>query len=870
MGKMSGFIDKVLNNYERVLAVAAVVFIFFALQLPNVKIDNGVDNFLPDDNPVTKANKKYEAVFGPGTAILIAFEADDVFAEPFLRKVGKLTKALEKVNGKILADNKKKNAAVFVELFGDEKLGRIAGNYLQSMPIKSLADLQRYLDPMEMVMNGIDEKAGKEIVARYKKMSSEAKQRIVTLVGGSYIREVTSLVNADYVEGRDNTFFVEEMIDLKKLGPKEIAKLKERLRKWDVYDRMLIGKNRKSVSIIVRLEEANTRMFETVLRYVKAEIKKSPLAKHKYYIAGEPVVTAYLGTFMIRDLTWLFPLVVVLVMGTLLLMFRRFGSMIVPMIAVLFSTVIVLGLMAIFNVEITIITTVLPVLMIAVGSAYGIHVVNHYLLSTEKEDKAAVRESVTATFTPVAMAAFTTFGGFGALVSNEVVPIKHFGIFTAVGVALSFVAAVALVPALILFLRVHRPAHNEGESSERPNKFLSFLSKLSINHHRVVLGVGLLIIGVSIIGMLRMQVDTDMVRMFKHDSDIRVSDRYLNKRYKGTATAEVVIDAGKKNGAVTPEILKALDGLENHLQNSKDVPVEIRTNVGGVMSVADYLKKANKALHNGDEKYYRIEDNPKVILDHLLLLSSSVEDICNREKSAVKALVSVKSGSTRLGQQLEKAVHRYFKKQGIDNAMFLGYLSKTVMVDKLIVKGQIYSMLLSLIVVFVLNAAVFRSFIGSFISLIPLSIAILFNFGLMGYGNILLDIATSMISSIAIGIGIDYTIHFISGFKERFAAGVPVEQCLAETGLTTGRAILYNMVSVMAGFAVLLLSSFVPLVNFGMLIAITMVTTGVASLTIVPAIITGFSKLTFIRKAVSREQAHFEKLKEKREKLLKD
>lgn len=861
---VAGMIDRVINHYKLILAGTAVVFALFALQLPHVKIDNGVDNFLPDDNPVTVANKKYEAVFGPGTAILIAFEAEDVFDLTFLRRIGELTAALEKVNGKIREDNRRRNLDRFVTLFGDRRIGSAAGTYLQSMPVRTLDDLNRYMDEMEMQMNGISDSDAKQILVRYRRLNADQRAEIVSMVSGAYIREVTSLINADYVEGRDNTFFVENMVDFKKLDAAEVARLKERLRKWDVYDRLLISSDKRSVSIIVRLEEANTRMFETVLRYVKKEIRNSPLSRHKYYIAGEPVVTAYLGTYMIRDLTWLFPLVVILVMGTLLASFRRFGSMIVPMIAVLFSTVIVLGLMAVFKVEITVITTVLPVLMIAVGSAYGIHVINHYQLSTAADDREAVRESVTATFTPVAMAAFTTFGGFGALISNQVVPIKHFGIFTAIGVALAFFAAVVLVPALILLLRVHRPAHNPGETVERPNRFLHLLSTLSVKRHRLVLAAGALLLAASIVGLLRMQVDTDMVRMFKYDSDIRVSDRYLNRYYKGTATAEIVIDAGRKNGAVTPAILKAVDGLEHYLQNNPRVPLEIRTNIGGVMSVCDYLKKANKALHNGDQAWYRIEDDPKVILDHLLLLSSSIDDICNRDKSAVKALVSVKSGSTRLGRQLEQVILEYFRSRGINNARFLGYLSKTVTVDRLIVKGQIYSMLLSLLVVFILNAAVFRSFIGSLISLVPLSIAILINFGLMGFGGILLDIATSMISSIAIGIGIDYTIHFISGFKERFSAGIPVEESLTQTGLTTGRAILYNMIAVMAGFAVLLFSSFVPLVNFGLLIAITMVTTGIASLTIVPAIITGFSRLAFIRNAVSREREQFDRLQRRK------
>jgi len=835
---MNKFVSLVIDKYKWILLISSLLFLFFVFQAPKIVIDNSVDSMLPADNVVNKQSKFYDGVFGQSSVIMVSIKAPDIYAPSFLAKMRSLTERLDKLDNKILKDLSHSANKKIGKIFDiDEKSAAQIVGYLQSFSIKVVTQLNQQMTFDEMQMMGIQDELAKKISGKYIKFSEVEKETLLGILSPAFVKKAISYINADFVEGSKDTFRVDKLMSKNV----DIPLLKKRIKSWSVYKGFLISDNEDAVAIIVTLQSSHKDTSTKVLSYIKKEIAASGLQQNKIFIAGEPVVTTLLGEYMIGDLEVLFPFVIIVVMFLLLVSFRQFGPMIIPLIAVLFSTVVIVGLMAMMSVSLTIISIVLPVLLIAVGSAYGIHVVNHYILSEEKDNKKAMAHSLKDTMKPVAMAAFTTVGGFGALISNQIIPISNFGLYTALGVIVSFIFSVTFVPALLLFFNVKRHVHKETEV--KPHPILSLFSRVSLGHNRLVISLGIFLMALAIVGMFKVKVDTDPVRMFKDSSYISQSDSFINKNFNGTSTLGLVFKSPKKDGVFDPSFLKIIDGVEPYLKSKKNLAPYI----GGSLSVIKYIKKANKSLHGGKDELYKIPATSKEVLDYMLILKNSVTDFVNREGTMLRIVINLKTGSTMVTQKIKTAIKLYLAGHGV-KADLVGVSAKYLEVNNLVVSGQIVSLILSILVIFMLNSFMFKSLWQAVISLVPLFFAILINFATMGFGHILLDVGTSMVATVAMGIGIDYTIHFMDSFRNLVKKGLDIVPALRKTGLTTGRAIWFNMVSVMFGFAVLLFSSFIPLINFGVLTAITMLTTGLASLTLIPALLYSLQNRKFIKK----------------------
>ncbi len=842
-----------------IVVLATAVFVFFAIQVPRVVIDNSVDNMLPADDPVVLAGNRSDAEFGSGSSILVAIRSTNVLSPAFLRQLAGLTRTLDRLDSKIVADKRPamlRQVSAALGLSG--KHAESAVQYFESLPTDSYEQFSRAMTLQAIQESGLVEDEGAtRISENFSRMNGIQKTNLHALLVPGFVKEAISLANADYVEGEGDTFRVEKLPgewDLPEdIGARHARLVRTRLERWDLYDDFLVNRDHTVASILVRLRSFKQNVSETALEYVRREVEAAGFDKNDVYIAGEPVVTTLLGKFMVRDLRVLFPFVLVIVLISLVVSFRRFGATILPMIGVLYATVVTIGLMAMTGSSITVISVVLPVLMIAVGSAYAIHVVNAFLLHGGSDASRAVSESIRETFAPVLMAAFTTVGGFASLASNSIVPIRDFGIFTAIGVMAAFVLAVLFVPALAILMRMKPMQETHEESTD--GKLLGVISNFSKAHSWPVFGAAILIALASGVFATSIRVDTNAVRMFQSGTEIRRADAFINAHFKGTSTAEVVIHADSENGVFIPRMLQVVDGLEDWLRTNASVPAEVRSNFGGVLSLSDYIKKANRSLHGERKAWYRIPETQRAVMDQMLILRGSTDDLVSRDGRMLRLVVTMKDGSTVLARQLKESIQQYFAQREVNNVEFLGVMAKYLQVDRLIVVGQVISILLSIVAVFILNTIVFRSAFWAGISLVPLSMAIAVNFGIMGAFGLLLDVGTSMIASIAIGIGVDYSIHYINGLLVRMRRGMSLDQAMHKTGMQTGRAILFNMVAVMAGFFVLAFSSFIPLINFGILIGITMITTGLASLLLLPAFIRILARTRFFSRAVGRDIA---------------
>ncbi|MCK5152875.1 MAG: MMPL family transporter, partial [Spirochaetales bacterium] len=410
------------------------------------------------------------------------------------------------------------------------------------------------------------------------------------------LEEVQSLTNTDFINSVDGTLRgspISEGTDGRFLTGEEI---RQRLNSWDMYDLVLLSDDEHSTQIGITLEaDMEVEAREKIYNEVKTIASEMIPSSYTFYLAGLPATTIQISHNIKKDLVLLIPFVVILVLIILYLSFRRPGGVVLPILNVTISTIWTLGMMAFTNTPMTILSSIIPVLMIAVGSAYGIHLISHYYDELDRakpgnreNHRETVWHTVKIAGTPIVMAGLTTMAGFGSLAVSSVLPMKSFGIFTTFGVASALLVAMILIPSLLL-LNPGKPKQNKT-SENQDHLLLGILTNITINRKILLSVLSIILIAGSIYFLPRVVVDNDIVAYFKETTEVRRSENFIRENFAGTNSFDMVI-SGKEKGALNnPEILLFMD-------NFKIWILENYSEVGKIISYSDFIKRINQVLN---------------------------------------------------------------------------------------------------------------------------------------------------------------------------------------------------------------------------------------------------------------------------------
>jgi predicted RND superfamily exporter protein len=868
-------------KHPRIIAAAILVItVFFALRIPSVQLDNNNLRFVPEDDEARKVSAYIDDTFGSSLFILVGLE----------RKYG--------------------------TIFDAEFLNQV----------------RRYVERIEEI---------------------------------EVIGTINSLVNSDYIYGTGDAVVVEKLVGEDFTGtPEEVAVLKERLLSWDMYRRSLISDDFTATQILVPLEISTENAGDPEV--VDSFIQIRNIAWEMFegyadvYVTGLPVISATINEAVRADLLLLVPLVIVVILLVLFFSFRRLAAVILPLLTVLIAVIWSIGAMPLFGVKLSVVSTVLPVILTAVGSAYGIHVITHYLGDRLQKEGLSAEEHRELIFSllrrigkAVFLAAITTFAGFASFCFTSVLPIREFGFFSSFGVIVSFVMAVTLIPSLLLIrgpLKIRNSARKTGGDEKPEEETPAGTDPLSAviadtfvtitRKRRFIIFSAALVLLVSVYGISKVVIDNIFVEYFKPSTDIYRSDRFIRDKFGGSKVVSVVLEAENSETLLHPDNLNAMDKLGDFLEKRvgetgktigftdliKRINQAFNANAepgglgeqgsdpfpDGEFSFEDYdddfsgdfsggewpeeeapgktytveelfalldraarsgsarsvsgeelIWELQKLINYGGASYYEIPSVPEryglrepeelrqLISGYLMLLSGNTGFYANDplEPTAIKTTVQLKTVGEEDTGRAVRAIRDYIKDNFPPNLKVTVGGSALVesSLNRLVVQSQLSSVLISLLLVFLIIALSNRSIIAGCIGIAPLSISILINFAVMGFLGIKLNIGTSMVASVSVGIGIDYTIHYMETFKREYRASGGQGDFLRRTFATSGKAILINAVSVGAGFAVLLLSQFIMLEDLGLLIALTMGTSALVSLTVIPVLLMSFNP-QFIRK----------------------
>ena len=650
--------------------------------------------------------------------------------------------------------------------------------------------------------------------------------------------DVTSLYTADNIVGTEDGMDVKPFF---KRVPKSLEKL-EQIKKKVESNEMIFGRlvsDDETVTVIVAeigKDVFTQDFYNRILKVAKA----SETNDIKIYVAGRPIVEGTMALLGPKDMKTMVPIVLLIIFIVLFITLRSFKGTLITLGVVFFSTIWAFGLMALVNIPIYAVSTMIPVMLIAIGVADGIHLYSHLHTFVDHHPNASKREAVSdmihEMWKPVVMTSITTAVGFLSLLTSQVYPVKYFGIFTAFGVMMAMVFSLVFIPAgiMIFGLPKARPVdqaeEKEGHShSKIANNFAAWVIK---NKYVSLIGTAVIVV-LSIIGMQEIWINSSFLDKFEKDSDIVQTDKFINDHFGGTSTLNLILDAnGKKDTFKNPEVLKLVDKMQ------KDVDKQLQV-VGNTFSLTDYIDRMNKVMNADKEAFNKIPDSQNLIAQYLLLYEMSgdpenLNKVVDYNYDRLNVVFQLKSDNSKAINSALDVIHTYkddFKKLGISmNYAGSGY--KGLVFTDLILEGQIKSMILSLIIIIVLLSMMFRSVLIGLIGSVPIIITALISFGIMGFLGIPLNTTTALLSSIAIGIGIDYAVHFLEQYRSNAATTDDKMVAAQKTMAHSGKAIIYNAIVVIAGFLVLLFSVFPPNRELGALVSLNMFTSFVGTLTI--------------------------------------
>ncbi len=647
--------------------------------------------------------------------------------------------------------------------------------------------------------------------------------------------DITSLYTAENITADEWGLTVEAFYGEVPESESELAALRRSVEENDMVHGRIVSLDARSTLIIAEIpDDAFTKEFYAGLLEFAAQWEGPEII----HIAGRPVVEGEMTRLGPKDMARMAPLVFLLMTMILLYLLRNLRHTVLNLLIVLFGTLSAFGLMTLFHIPVYTVSTMIPVMLIAIGVADGIHMHNtirHLLEETPgiSRDK-LVRKTMQAMTRPVIMTSITTAVGFLSLMTSQVLPVRYFGLFTAVGVLAEMLMALLLFPASIYLLgppSLRTGKTIESDHAEASGIFSRRAGELLMTHPWRVVLAGIAIFSLAGLGTSRVWIDTSFLANFEEESAVVETDTFVNQNFGGTSTLNVILSANEDDTFKKPQVLELIDSLQREVEQD---PV-----VGDSFALSDYIRRMHRVMHEDNPAYDAIPETSDMVAQYLLLYEMSgdpdnLNQVVDYDYREANLTFQLKSDSSAFIEEIIKVIDNYggeFEDLGI-RMRYAGSGYKSLVFANLLLEGQLFSLLLSFGIVAILLSFMFKNILIGLAGTIPITITAMVNFGTMGLLGIPLSASTAIISGIAIGIGVDYAIHFIEHFRTARSSGLPGYAAALSTLSQTGRAVIYNAVAVMGGFAVLLVSVFPPNRQVGGLVALNMAASAVGTLTV--------------------------------------
>ena len=681
---------------------------------------------------------------------------------------------------------------------------------------------------MLMVLLRTDDVLNTETLKRTRKLSKKLNR-----IKG--VDKVMSLFDLKHIRSEEGAMIVDPAVRRIPRNEMQREVLRQEIITNDMVYGSVVSEDFTLTAIIAVLKDDVSEA--EIIPPVEALIAEVP-GTEETVIGGLPYTRYNIAYYIQKDMRRLMPIGIFIMLGFLFACFRQPRGVLLPFAVVLMSILFSMGLIPLLGWKIQTITVILPIFLIAVANDYGIHMIAKYQEDNIPGNTFSRGDLARRMFQqlgrPILLTGLTTMAGMLCLLGHIMVPAKQLGILSAIGIVYALMVSLLFIPAVTSLLPKSKPVLSGVDEHDAKGhvleRLLWFFGRLVSERPKTVIAVAVLLAAVSLLGVFRVVVDTDPNGYFSEKHPLVRATQLIDENLGGSQTVSVVFKGDIKDAA----LMEKIDVTEQKL--------EAMDEVGLTTSVARVIRQMSRALNDStDAMFDQIPDSRNAVAQYfeLYAMSGDAEDFEKMVDFPYEhALVTARVNQTRTSviTRVINQIQTWF--EGDADVLLVGGFG-VVLADlaRAMVSGQILSLSLAVIIVAMLMMILFRSTAAGLISAVPLAASMLILFGLMGVFGIELNVATAMLSSIMIGVGIDYTIHFLWRYREERQNGLAPQPAVMRTLTTVGRGIVFNALSVIVGFVALLWSGFMPVKFFGFLVVVSIFACLIGALVLIPALV---------------------------------
>ncbi|MFH1360239.1 MAG: MMPL family transporter [Candidatus Omnitrophota bacterium] len=630
----------------------------------------------------------------------------------------------------------------------------------------------------------------------------------------------------------------------------EALKIRDKAMDNPMFAGSVVSQDGRAIAIYIPIEKKD--LSYEIAQDIKDIVRKYP-GDEKYHITGLPVAEDQFGVEMFKQMAISAPLAGLVIFLLMWFFFRSATLIVAPMLLAVATVLITMGLLIGFGFPVHIMSSMIPIFLMPIAVLDSVHILSEFFDKYQrfKDKKKTILFVMDELFMPMLFTSLTSMAGFFSLSFAPIPPVQIFGIYVALGVGIAWILTMSFIPAFVMFIPENSLRNFGSKGHEEKfsliDRFLVTMRTIAVEKSKMVLSITVILIALSVYGISHIQVNDNPVRWFEANHPIRVADRVLNQHFSGTYTAYLVLEAkdGESEIFLEPAMLSYVENLQKQLVQS-DL-------AGKSLSLADIVKKIYYELLGGDKINDVIPPTKAAVAQCFISFENSHKPddlwhLTTPDYSKANLWVQLKSGDNKDMSQVAQFVARYLKNNPPPYEIKTDWAGLTyinmIWQDEMVV-GMLKNFLGSFIIVLFMMLFLFRSPIKALVSMVPLTVTILFIYSLLGFLGKDYDMPVAVLSALTLGLSIDFAIHFIQRAIEVNDEEKSWDKTATRMFGGPGRAIVRNALVVAIGFLPLLAAPLVPYKTVGFFMFAIMAFSSIATLLILPAIISLNPKLIF-------------------------
>jgi len=618
---------------------------------------------------------------------------------------------------------------------------------------------------------------------------------------------------------------------------------------YPFYENILFNKNSETIQTAIYLDKSivnNIERIEFVNKIFIPSIKSfESQTKIDVKISGMPYIRTMNAQNIMDEIGKFVIIAIVVTICIFFFFFRSYRATIITLSVVVTGVMWALGILGFLEYEITVLTALIPPLIIVIGVPNCIFLINKYQHEVKKHGNQArsLQRVISKIGNATLMTNITTACGFATFILTDSKILKEFGAVASINIMVIFVLSILLIPIIYSFLPLPREKHLNHLNNEWLNIFVNFLSNTVRKKRIPVFIISILSLCISIVGINKIEISGNLIEDMPKKSGFVKDIKFFEKEFKGILPIEIMIDSRRKNGMTRLSNLKRMNDFHDHIKRIPELSSPI-----SIVNLSKYIKQS---FYNGNPKYFQLPSSQENTFISSYIKNSDLnfgENNSYIDENGQIARITTLIGEIDtermegIEESLLKGIELYFPKDRFDvilTGKTLGYLKGT----KFLIKNLLISLFLAILLISLMITYLFRSYKMVIISLIPNILPLLFTAGVMGFFNIPIKPSTILVFSIAFGISVDDTIHFLVKYRQELMANNwKIRKSVFSSLRETGISMFYTSIVLFFGFSVFMSSSYGGTIALGGLVSTTLLFAMLANLILLPSLLISLEK----------------------------